>query len=37
LGVIALLALDAARVGTALGAATLGGSRAAREALDALL
>jgi hypothetical protein len=36
-GVIALLALDAARVGTALGAAALGSSPAAREALDALL
>ena len=36
-GVIALLALDAARVGAALGTAALGSSPAAREALDALL
>ncbi len=36
-GVIALLALDAVRVGAALGTAALGSSPAAREALDALL
>jgi hypothetical protein len=36
-GVVALLALDVQRVGSALGAAALGGGSDAREALDGLL